>query len=126
MATITVGATAGKLDLTVRRGDTIGPVDLDWGATVDLSDRTWDAQVRATLDEPTAITATFEVDDSDAATGLLVLTLPASESAALATVNGRATYYWDLQATSIADPEDVFTWMAGKVKVTGDVTVVAP
>lgn len=125
MATITVGATAGKLDLSVRRGDTIGPVDLDWGGT-DLSDRTWDAQVRSTLDEPTAVTATFDIDDTDGATGLLVLTLPASESANLATVAGRATYYWDLQATSIADPEDVFTWLAGKIKVTGDVTVVAP
>lgn len=123
MATITVGATTGSLDLTAKRGDKIGPITLDWGAAVDLSDRAWAAEVRDSLDEPATLTATFTVDDTNAATGVLVLTLPASESANLATVSGKATYYWDLQATDLTDPEDVFTWLAGKLKVAGDVTV---
>lgn len=130
MATVTVGTTAGALDLQVRRGDKIGPIELDWGTGVDLSDRTWAAQIRSDLDETeTDPIATFTVDDTDAATGTLVVTLPHSESANLVTgttsgraTPGKATYYWDLQATSKTDPDDVFTWLAGKVKVTGDVT----
>lgn len=129
MATVTVGTTAGELDLQVRRGDKIGPIELDWGTGVDLSDRNWAAQIRATLDEPADLTATFTVDVTDAATGTLVLALPHSESANLVTgttsgraTPGKATYYWDLQATSKTDADDVFTWLAGKVKVTGDVT----
>lgn len=125
MATIIVGATAGTVDLRVRRGDKIGPLEFSFSPVVDLSDRTWAAQVRASLDEPADLTSIFDVDDSDAATGVITITLPASESANLATVNGKATYYWDLQATDNSDPDSVFTWVAGKVKVGGDVTVTA-
>ncbi len=127
--TVTVGSTAGALDLQVRRGDKIGPITLAWGTSVDLSDRDWAAEIRASLDEPASATATFTVDDTDADTGTLVLTLPHSESANLATGEtagfkpGKGTYYWDLQATSKTDDEDVFTWLAGKVTVTGDVTI---
>jgi hypothetical protein len=130
MTAILVGADTGALDLKVRRGDKIGPLDFSWGSTVDLSDRTWAAQIRATLDEPTELTATFTVDVTAAATGTITLTLPHSESKNLVTgtTNGKPTpgtavYYWDLQATAIADPEDVFTWVAGTIKVSGDVTV---
>lgn len=122
MPTVEVGAEPGTLDLKVRRGDTIGPLTFAWGSTIDLSDRTWAAQIRADLDESTLV-ATFTVDDADAATGTLTVTLPHSESLKLATVEGRAVYYWDLQATKTADAEAVFTWVAGKVKVTGDATV---
>lgn len=132
MATVIVGSEAGELNLRVRRGDTIGPVDFAWGA-VDLSDRTWAAQVRSDLDETeTDPVATFTVDVSAAATGTITLTLPHSESVNLATgttdgreTPGKAIYYWDLEATSISDPEDVFTWIAGKINVGGDATVTA-
>lgn len=123
MTALSVGEEAAALDLKVRRGDKIGPLDFAWGTTVDLSDRNWAAQIRASLDEPTDLTATFTVDVTAAATGTITVSLPHSESAKLATVDGKATYYWDLQATSKTDPDDVFTWVAGKVKVGGDVTL---
>lgn len=125
MAIVVAGNEPGVLNLKVRRGDKIGPIDLGWGSSVDLSDRTWAAQIRADLDETGTPTATFTVDVTAAATGTITISLPHSESVNLATVKGKATYYWDLQATKTADPEDVFTWLAGKVTVTGDVTVTA-
>lgn len=126
MATIEVGAVAGALDLKVKRGDKIGPIDFAWGAGVDLSDRTWAAQIRSDLDETEASpVATFTVDETNADAGTITISLPHSESANLATVSGKAVYYWDLQATDSTDPEDVFTWVAGKVRVSGDATVTA-
>jgi len=121
MATVTVGTKPGAVNLTVTRGDTLGPLQFDAG-DFDWSGRTWEAQVRASLDEPDTIIATFTVDDADAAAGVLLLTLPATESANLITVGGRATYYWDLQAT---ESGVVKTWFAGQLKVSGDVTVSA-
>ena len=35
---------------------------------------------------------------------------------------GKATYWWDAQATSDSDATDVKTWFAGKVLVEGDVS----
>lgn len=118
----------GTYNFTAYRGDT-----KQWSVTfqddatppapVDMSSwTTWEAQIRATLDEPTSVVATLTVDATAAATGTLTLTLPATEAAKLVTVDGKATYYWDLQGT---DGTVVKTWLAGKVKVTGDVTVTA-
>lgn len=114
----------GDYPLTVYRGDTkdytLEFTETTGGAAVNLSGWTWLAEVRSTRDEPDPVTATFTVDSSDAATGVLVVTLPAVESAKLVTDAGRATYYWDLQGT---DGGVVKTWLTGKVKVTGDVSV---
>ena len=114
----------GKLDIAAYRGDTKQwTIDFAEGAVAtDMSAWTWLAQIRSTLDEPDSVVATFTVDDTDAATGALVLTLPAAQADNLVTVVGRATYYWDLQGT---DGAVVKTWLAGKVKVTGDVSVSA-
>lgn len=118
-------ALPGKYDFAAYRGDTkqwtIAFTDSD-GAPVNMAAWEWEAQIRATLDEPDSIVATLTVDGTGAATGDLGLTLPAAESDGLVTVDGRATYYWDLQGT---DGSVVKTWLAGKVKVTGDVTVSA-
>lgn len=121
MATVTVGSLPGPVDLAVVRGDTLGPLQFDAG-DFDWSGRTWEAQIRATRDEPDSVLATFTVDDSSADSGVLLLTLDADESANLTTVDGKATYFWDLQATAAGV---VKTWFAGRVKVTGDVTVSA-
>lgn len=117
----------GKYDFAAYRGDTKQwTIDFADDATppvaVDMSAWSWEAQIRATLDEPDSIVATLTVDETDAAAGSLTLTLPAAEADNLVTVDGRATYYWDLQGT---DGTVVKTWLAGKVKVTGDVTVTA-
>jgi hypothetical protein len=118
-------ALPGTFNITAYRGDTKQwTAEFDDGATppvaVDMSAWVWLAQIRASKDEPDSILATFTVDDDDAATGTLVITLPADESAALVTSGGKATYYWDLQGT---DGAVVKTWLAGSVKVTGDVSV---
>ncbi|HEY3530394.1 MAG TPA: hypothetical protein VGK78_14705 [Nocardioides sp.] len=124
----TVGNSPGSVDIVAVRGDKVGPLEFTPDTPLDLSGRVWLAQVRATRDELDAVLATFEVDDSDAATGVLRLTLPPDQSANLATGEaagfppGRGTYYWDLQATLTSDPTDVKTWFAGKVRVTGDVS----
>jgi hypothetical protein len=122
---VTVGNTPGQLDIVAVRGDRVGPLQFTPANALDLSGRTWIAQVRATKDEPEEVLATFDVDSSDAATGVIRLTLPPEESANLETSNGRGTYYWDLQATLVSDETDVKTWFAGKVRVTGDVSKVA-
>jgi hypothetical protein len=124
-------ALPGKFDIEAYRGDT-----KEWTATfaddatppapVDMSAWSWLAQIRATQDEPATVVATMTVDATSAATGTLVITLPATEAAKLVTGDaagfdpGKATYYWDLQGT---DGAVVKTWLAGKVKVTGDVSV---
>ena len=122
----------GTFDIAAYRGDTkewtLTFAD-DAAAPVDMSAWTWLAQVRASRDEPDTVVATFTVDDTNAATGTLILTLPAAQAALLVTgttdglpTPGKATYYWDLQGT---DGTVVKTWLAGKVKVTGDVSVSA-
>ena len=112
----------GKLDIAAYRGDTKQwTVDFAEGAVAtDMSAWTWLAQIRSTKDEPAEIVATFTVDDTDAATGTLVVTLPAAQSANLITVDGKGKFYWDLQGT---DGAVVKTWLAGAVSVTGDVSV---
>lgn len=129
-STVTVDGSPGALDFKIRRGDQIPPVQLDWGTT-DLSDRTWEAQVRADLDEG-ALVATMTVDVSEAGSGKIVVSLPASQSRLLVTgttgdqeTPGKGRYFWDLQATRTADPEDVKTWFSGKIDVSGDVTMSA-
>ena len=120
-------ALPGKYDFAAYRGDT-KQWTIDFAddsappSPVDMSVWTWLAQIRSSLDEPDTVVATITVDDTDAATGTLALTLPATEAANLVTVDGKATYYWDLQGT---DGTVVKTWLAGKVKVTGDVSVTA-
>jgi hypothetical protein len=123
----------GKYDFAAYRGDTKEWTiefadDATPPAPVDMSGWTWEAQIRATLDEPDSIVATITVDHTDAATGTLGLTLPAAQSDNLVTGPaagfdpGKARYYWDLQGTS---GSVVKTWLAGKVDVKGDVTVTA-
>lgn len=115
----------GTFDIEAYRGDTkewTAEFADDDAAAVDMSAWTWLAQVRSSRDEPDSVIATFTVDDTDADSGTLVITLPADESANLVTTDGKATYYWDLQGTS---GSVVKTWLTGKVKVTGDVSVTA-
>lgn len=87
--------------ITIYQGDTYTheiTVQDDAGAPVDLSDRTWAAQIRAYATADTAL-ADFAVDATDAATGVLVLSLTAAQTAALP---GRPAV-WDLQGTYTAD-----------------------
>jgi hypothetical protein len=118
-------ALPGKADLKLYRGDTrvwLVTFTADDGSDLDLSGRTWVAQIRSDLARTDPVVATVTVDDTDSATGTLTLTLPADEAANLGPLNdkGQAVLYWDLQSD---DAGVVQTWLAGKVKVTGDVSV---
>lgn len=128
---VTVGATPGAVDLTGIRGDKWGPFEFTAQTEADLSGRTWVAQVRTTRDRPAEVIAEMVVDDSDSADGIIRVSILPAESVNLATgpdanpdfAEGKALYWWDVQATLDADPTDVKTWFGGKVKVVGDVAV---
>ncbi len=118
-------ALPGTAPLTLYRGDTrvwVVAFTADDGSSLDLSGRTWVAQIRTDLARTDPVVATITVDDADAATGELTLTLPAGEAANLGPLDasGKAALHWDLQSD---DAGVVQTWLAGKVKVTGDVSV---
>lgn len=85
-------------------------------APLDVSNRTWAAQVRSDPSSSGSPDATFSVDTTSAATGIIVLALTTTATAALQP--GRA-YRWDLQATV---GSDVTTMVAGSVTVVQDVT----
>lgn len=131
MATVTVGALPGAVDLTGVRGDKWGPYEFEAQTALDLSGRTWLAQVRATKDRPAEVLCEMVVDDADAADGILRVSILPDESTNLVTGEaagfepGKATYYWDIQGTLDSDVTDVKTWFGGKVKVVGDVAVEA-
>lgn len=93
----------------------------DDGTTpMDLTGKTWLAQVRANDGASSTVMATFTVDSTDAATGVLVLTLPAAEAANLVKESeGEKKPAWDLQGTEAGE---VRTYLRGKVTVRGDVS----
>jgi hypothetical protein len=88
--------------------------DVEAGDPVDLSDRTWAAQIRRSPDSPLLVA--FVVDDSDAADGVLLLALTGTQTTTLPTRGS-----WDLEGTYTADGY-VDTLLAGEVTVTRDVT----
>jgi hypothetical protein len=113
-----------KVRLTLYRGDTrvwqdtfrFAPESPDEvGEPVNLTGYEFIAQIRATPDT-TEVMATIDVVVTDPAAGLIKRTLTAEESAKLAV----GTAYWDLQATTSSG--EVRTFMAGAVKVLGDVS----
>jgi len=109
---------AATRDLSIYQGDTythvVTVVD-DGAAAVDLSDRTWAAQLRP-HPEAADVLVSFTVDDSDAATGVLVLSLTAAQ-----TTTVTRDVVWDLQGTFTAGGA-VETLLAGKASLTKDVT----
>lgn len=85
------------------------------GDPIDLTGYEWLAQIRATEDA-TEVMATIDVDIIDAEAGTIRRTLTADEADKLVA----GTAHWDLQATH---PDGaVRTYMAGSVRVIGDVS----
>lgn len=105
----------GTYPLVLWRGDTrTFTVEFaEDDSPVDLSGKTWTSEIRATYTSDN-IDAEIDVDDTDAATGVLVLTLTADQANL-----DPGSYVWDLQSE---DTGVVHTWLSGKVKVKGDVT----
>lgn len=105
----------GSRSLTVYAGDdythTVTAVDGN-GDPVDLSDRTWTAQWRRSRVSATAVA--FTVDTTNAAAGVLVVSLTAAQTAQLASGE------WDLQG--VYGDGTVETLLQGEVVVTKDVT----
>jgi hypothetical protein len=84
------------------------------GGPVNVTGRTFASQVRRRWSD-TTIDATFSVDTSNAATGVVVFTLSANVMTGLEP----GEYRYDLQQTVAGVP---LTLLAGKFRVTGEIT----
>lgn len=91
--------------ITIQEGDPLAPVD--------VSARTYTAQIRTSADA-TTVTATFTVDMTDAATGIIVLRL-----ADTVTDDLSGSYVWDLQQDAAGV---IRTLLSGGFTVVPDVT----
>ena len=103
--------------LTLRTGDTeTVSVTLQdsAGAPIDITGRTYAAQVRATADAASPL-ATFSCSITNAASGQFACTLSAATTAALTAGGG----VWDLHETYGGT---VTTLLAGSVRIDRDVT----
>lgn len=108
----------GKRNIAVTRGDDytqqISFVD-DAGDPVDKTGCSYLAQTRPSATATDALAVDFDVDDSQLAAGVLVVSLDAAVTRDLPTVG-----VWDLQQT--APGPDVTTILAGSMVVSEDVT----
>lgn len=116
-------AMPGDYPLTLYRGDTriwsVVVEDLDAEGVAsprDLTGHTFDAEIRLTKDD-VEVMADITAVSAGPTTGVLALTLTAVESEKL--IPGTA--YWDLEIRREAD-DFVRTYLAGKVRVKGDVS----
>lgn len=104
----TVDLRPGKLNVKSSRGDTVAlPIVInEAGSAADLSGRTYLAQIRRT--KPGAVIVDIDVDDTDAATGELVLRIDSADTEPLS-----GLYVWDLEQTIGDNPRTILagTWM---------------
>jgi hypothetical protein len=104
-------------DLILTRGDTetlVVTITSDGSTAVDITGRTYRAQIRSTQDS-TTIKATFTCTVTGAASGQVTCVLSASSSATLSA----GLYFWDLEENASGV---VSTILAGNVTVLADVT----
>lgn len=103
-------------DVAIYAGDTVEFPQYSFQGeneeSLNLSGYTWRAQWRAAAVSKTAIE--LEVDDTDAAEGILRVRASSANTAAM-----NSSGVWDLQAT---DGDTVTTWLRGKTVLTRDVT----
>ena len=119
----TVSDMPGDYPLTLYRGDTriwsvlVEDVDAEGVATArDLTGHSFDCEIRLTADDP-SVMAEVAADSADPTTGVIALELTAVESQRLVA----GTAFWDLEVTRTSDGF-VRTYLAGRVKVKGDVS----
>jgi hypothetical protein len=107
------------LNLEEVQGDdwsiTMNFIDTD-GYAIDLSTSTCTAQIRRGKSKTSSVVASFTVDATDAATGVLVLTLGNASSNLLSA----KTYYYDVQQSDYFAA--VTTLVGGKITIQNDVT----
>ena len=104
-------------DLTITRGDTetlIVTITTDGSTAVDITGRTYRAQIRSQQDS-TTIKASFTCTVTAAVSGQVTCVLSATSSATLSA----GLYFWDLEETASGT---VSTILAGNITVLADVT----
>lgn len=98
----------------------------DSGGPLDWSGYEFDAQVRVNANDTSSPVATIVVDDSQAAIGVLTLTVAKTNTASMLAPGPSApsskTWVWDMQRTLVADPTDVRTTHGGQFTLVMDVT----
>jgi len=106
-------------NITIRMGDTETisvTIQDSAGAAVDISGRSYAAQIRSNADDTTVL-ATFACAVVSGPAGTLSATLTSTQTAALTPGVG----VWDLQETNPVGPV-VTTLLAGQVTIVQDVT----
>jgi len=105
-------------DLNITRGDTetlvITITSDDTGTPIDVSGRTYRAQIRSSQDSRT-VKASFVCVVSDGAAGQVTCTLSAADSSTLSS----GQYFWDFEENASGV---ITTILSGSVTVTADVT----
>lgn len=106
----------GQLDLRVYRGDTVNfrvtLKDTVTGDPLELPVTGWRAQVRADTDPTSPVEFTLVVDGTDAATGVIDLTIDGTHTASL-----KGPVAWDLENTDLDR-----TYLAGRIRLSGQVS----
>jgi hypothetical protein len=113
---ITVDLLPAELNLLIYSGDTLQIHFLftdSADVAVDVSG-TWTAQVRISVADATPV-AVFDVDESQAAQGIIIITLSSDQTQALP-----ASAVWDIQ--QLITPDTIRTTHRGTLTVTEDVT----
>lgn len=111
---------AARRNISIYKGDTYThsvTVNDSSNTAIDLSSRTYIAQIKESSASSSAF-LNFDVDDSDSANGVVVLSLTSSQTSTLKS----GVYYFDLQETY---GNIVTTLMYGNVAVTGDISNVS-
>jgi hypothetical protein len=104
-------------DLILTRGDTetlVVTITTDGSTAVDITGRTYKAQIRSTQDS-TTIKASFTCVVTSGASGQVTCTLTATSSSALSA----GLYFWDLEENASGV---ISTILSGNVTVLADVT----
>jgi hypothetical protein len=104
-------------DLIITRGDTetiVATIQNDAGTAINITGRTYRAQIRSTQDS-TTIKASFTCTVTSGASGQVTCVLAAVDSATLTAGN----YFWDLEENA---SNVISTILAGNVTVLADVT----
>lgn len=111
---------AAKRNISIYKGDTYLhslSIKDSSNTAIDLSTRTYIAQIRQSS-AASGAEASFAIDTTDAANGVIVLSLTASQTSSLKS----GTYYYDLQETA---GTVITTLMYGDAVVSGDISRVS-
>lgn len=121
----TIDLTPSRQDFTLTRGDTWSisfTFSAENGDPIDLTGSTWLSQIRPAgaggrIDSNQPIFATWTIDSTAEADGIIVLTLDSSETEK---ADIEVTYWYDIQQTKDGK---VATPVQGKITVVPDVTI---